>query len=183
MTHKKTKEVEDLNDLQAGHDKCIAELEDKISFLETELNEQRDIAMRALADLDNARKRMIKERAEIRNATTIAVVESILPVIDNFEFGIESAKKHGSNEIVSGFQMVYTQLKNVLENFGVTQINAVGENFDSSMHDCVKVENSDSISDGKIISVVRNGYILNDKVVRPASVIVSNGMQKNEQGE
>ena len=183
MTHKKTEKGDKLKDLQTEHDKCIAELNDKVLFLETQLVEQRDIAMHALADLDNARKRMIKERADVRNATTVAVVESIFPVLDNFEFGIESAKKHGASEIISGFQMVCSQLKNVLENFGVMQINPAGEDFDATKHDCIRMESSDCIDYGKIISVVRSGYVLNGKIVRPASVIISSGKQSNEQGK
>lgn len=154
-------------------DLIVSSLNEKISFLENELNAQRDIAIRALADLDNTRKRAIKERLEARTSAICSIVESILPVIDNFEYGIDSAKQHGANEILNGFQMVYDQLKSILNVFGVVQISPIGEEFDSYKHDCVRTQDVDAMeSDGKILSVLRKGYFIDDKLIRPASVVV-----------
>jgi molecular chaperone GrpE len=144
--------------------------------VQNETNMMKDQLTRALADLENLRKRTLREKVEMRQQAAAAIAEDILLVLDNMRMGIESAKKStDAKNIVEGFAMVYEQLKKILSGHGLEEMAAKDAIFDVNLHDCVSKQHHPAIEDGHVIEIVRPGYMLNGKVLRHATVIVSSG--------
>lgn len=157
---------------------------DPVAVLEGEVAKWKDLALRSQAELDNFRKRMAREKADSIRFGNAALLETLLPVVDNFRFGLEAAKRDAGQSVVfEGMAMVYKQLHDVLEEFGVQEVPAEGLLFDPNLHDAVKEEDSDAVSEGHVLTVIRKGYRLHDRLLRPANVIVSRGpAQPDEAG-
>jgi molecular chaperone GrpE len=146
---------------------------DEITELRTQLNTQTDLYLRALADLENFKKRMQKDRMEVRALVAGTIVEELLPVLDHFELGLQSAEEHGTSEILTGFRMVFEQLKNILITRGLGELLPLNQEFNPHEHDCVRREYSETLPENIVTSVVRKGYKLHDRLIRPATVVVS----------
>ncbi len=140
----------------------------EVSKEEEELNTR---YLRLAADFQNYKRRSEKEKSDIYAYANEKLVLELLDVADNFE----RALKHGdsSESFVEGMNMIYIQLKGVLEKSGVEEINAVGETFDPNFHHAVLTENSTEYESGKVTQVLQKGYLLNKKVIRPAMVKVA----------
>jgi len=162
-------------DAGAGNDPT-AELLARIEQLAAEAEESRQRYLRAVADLENFRKRAVREKEEARKYATSAFVEELLPVLDHFVIGLDHARKDEANKaFVEGFEMVLNQLRNVFAQNGIQELNPVGGAFDPNLHESVAHVPSDSVPDGHVIEVTRVGYRLNDRLLRPATVVVSSG--------
>ena len=135
---------------------------------------------RALADLENFRRRVAREKEELRKFATQDLMQSLLPVLDNLQIGLNSARNHSQANcsVIEGFQLVAEQMKSLLQEYGLQEINPK-EAFDPSFHDCVAHETSTEIPEGHIIKVMRVGYKLQDRLLRPASVVVSSGSEQS----
>lgn len=139
--------------------------------------------LRAVADLENYRKRMTRERQEIIRAAAADVVESLLPVLDNMKLGLKAAERHpNAKDITSGFRMVEEQLKKSLSEQGLEELIPDGENFDPNLHECMAQQASDEVEEYQVIQTVRAGYQLNKRLIRAANVIVSSGPAKEDTG-
>ena len=136
----------------------------------------KDAAHRAAAELDNFRKRTARDLQETVKYANAGLLESLLPVLDNFDYGMAAAKaeSEGSNLYV-GLSMVLRQIQDFLKDNGVEEISAVGMPFDPNLHEAVSQQPSDTVAEGTVISQTRRGYKLRDRLLRPASVIVSSG--------
>ncbi len=142
--------------------------------LEGDLLKWKETAMRTAADLENYRKRMSREKAEAIKFGNQRLIEDLLPVIDNFNMGMMAAEGDSGSMIYMGMQMVQTQLEGFLSGQGVTEAETlVGSDFDPNVHDAMSQEESDEFEEGKIIRVMRKGYLLGDRLIRPANVVVS----------
>jgi len=150
--------------------------ESRVAELQAELSKYKDAALRATADLDNYRKRVSRERDEsIKHANT-AFLERLIPILDNFELGLQAARTAPeAAPIVDGLSMVYKQLQDFLTNSGVETIDATGQTFDPNLHEALAQEENHEVPEGKVIRQVRKGYRLRDRLLRPANVIVSKG--------
>lgn len=139
-----------------------------------------DKYLRAMADLENFRRRAMREKDELRVAATGRVLEDIFPVLDTLHMAINAAKqpKADVKSLVGGVDMVLTQLKNALANHGLKEINPVGEAFDPHQHEAISHEASPKVKEEHVLHVVRTGYALNGRLLRPAAVIVSSGPAK-----
>jgi len=136
----------------------------------------KDLALRAQADLDNYRKRATREKEESIRYANSSLLEKLLPVLDNFELGLEAARSATDTaSIVQGMAMVQTQLQDFLKSHGVEAIPAEGEVFDPARHEAVAQENSDSVPEGHVVRLLRKGYKLKDRLLRASSVTVSKG--------
>lgn len=140
-----------------------------------------DRFMRAAADLENFRRRTVREKDELRTTATGRVLEDIFPVLDNLGFAISAAKQPNADlkSLVGGVEMVLTQLKGALATHGLKEINPVGQPFDPHQHEAISHEPNDSVKEEHVSAVVRTGYILNGRLLRPASVVVSSGPAKS----
>ena len=136
----------------------------------------KDVAHRAAAELDNFRKRTARDLQETVKYANAGLLESLLPVLDNFDYGMAAAKaeSEGSNLYV-GLSMVLRQVQDFLKDNGVEEISAVGMPFDPNLHEAVSQQPADTVAEGTVISQTRRGYKLRDRLLRPASVIVSSG--------
>lgn len=134
----------------------------------------KEVALRAAAELDNFRKRVARERQEAVRFANSALLETLLPVLDNFEFGLQAARAESeTSSVFIGMSMVHKQLQDFLREQGVEEIPAVGLPFDPNVHDAVSQEPSADTPEGIILSQKRRGYRLRDRLLRPASVVVA----------
>ena len=160
--------------------------EPELSELEKAQNEAKEMKvryLRAVADLENYRKRITREKQDIIRSAAGCVVESLLPVLDNMKLGLKSAENHPeAKEVTSGFKMVDDQLKKSLSEQGLEELLPNGETFDPNLHECISHQPSSEVAEDHIIETVRAGYRLNERLLRAASVIVSRG-QVDKEGE
>ena len=150
---------------------------------EDELGVWRDKAIRAVADLENYRKRMAREKADAIRFGNQNLLLSLLPVIDNFNMGMMAAEQDSGSMIYMGMQMVQKQLEGFLADQGVKELAIkAGDVFDPKQHDAMSQEESDDIAEGSIIRVMRKGYTMGDRLLRPANVVVSGSKEAETQG-
>ncbi len=136
--------------------------------------------MRLMAEFQNFKRRSAKEKSDIHAYANEKVIGDILPVLDNFERALEAGQTSGSGEganqdleaFAKGMELIFTQLKTALEKAGLAEIQALGEEFNPTLHNAVMTEDSDEYEDGKISKVLQKGFKLNDKVIRPSMVAV-----------
>jgi molecular chaperone GrpE len=146
----------------------------KLSQLESERDEYRDTLKRVQAEFENYRKRMIKEQTAFVDRATADLVEQLLPVLDSFELALKNLDAASSDEVESvrkGVELVYAELLGVLEKAGLTRIEAEGKPFDPNVHEAVMQEDGDG--EPVVTDVLRTGYTLKGRVLRPAMVKVT----------
>jgi molecular chaperone GrpE len=139
--------------------------------LEAEVTKWKELSLRTAAEMDNLRKRTAREREDAVRYANQRLLEDLLPVIDNFEMGMLAAAQDTKSMIYIGMDMVRKQLNEFLGNQGVTEISTEGQ-FDPNLHDAVSQEASEQ-PEGTIIRTSRRGFKLRDRLLRPASVVVS----------
>ena len=144
---------------------------EEVDHLKAELDHVRDIYLRKLAEFDNFRKRVERERDEGQRAATEELVRNLLPVLDNFERALEHAEDD-SGGFHQGVEMIAKQFWDVLERTGVAVVDPLGQPFDPELHEAVqRVEDSERAL-GTVASVMLKGFTLGDRLVRPAMVSV-----------
>jgi molecular chaperone GrpE len=149
---------------------------DPVAELQQELARWKDATLRGQAELENFRKRMAREKADAIKFGNASLLSDLFPVIDNFRFGLEAARQESESSIVfQGMSMVMKQLTDFLAGQGVTEFGEPGEVFDPNLHEAVQQEYSEVRPDGQILTTLRRGYRLHDRVLRAANVIVSKG--------
>ena len=132
--------------------------------------------LRAVADLDNFRRRVQREKEELRQFALTNVLNDLIPVLDNLALGLGAARSQTDGKVVAeGVAMVMEQLKQTLGRHGLKEVNPVGAAFDPNLHEAVSHQPSADIADGCVSQVVRTGFTLNGRLLRPASVVVSSG--------
>jgi molecular chaperone GrpE len=148
----------------------------RLAELEGEIIKLKDSILRSQADQQNQQRRHRQERDESRKFATANLIEELLPALDSLELGMISSPAQGEGRAVAeGFRMAIQQLHSILASQGLAEINPAGKPFDHAKHEAVAQEASDTVAEGIIIKVARKGWILNDRVLRHASVIVSSG--------
>ena len=129
--------------------------------------------LRALADIDNLRKRSIREREEAVIRTRSQLVEDLLPAIDAFKLGLNEARKvDPDSPVFSGFNMAVNQLESIMGEYGLVTLDPTGDSFDPSLHDAIRHEESES-EEGTVLQTIRLGFRLGETLLRPASVVVA----------
>lgn len=149
---------------------------DKIKELEDKIKELEDKALRDKAETINFRKRKEEDTARMLKYKDEELIMEMLPIIDNFESAIKMDDNNLEDEVskfLSGFKMIYGNLLSVLEKFNVKVIDGKNKPFDPTYHQAVLTEKVEGIEKDIVIEVLRKGYILKDKVLRPAMVKVS----------
>lgn len=156
--------------------------EELVAQAKKEQAEAHDRYLRLAADMENLRRRTVREKDEIRQFSTGRVLEDLISVLDNLGFGLTAAKAPNADlkTLVGGMGMVADQLKNVLSQHGLKEINPAGQAFDPNQHESIAAQPSTDVAEGSVAQVVRIGYSLNGRLLRPASVIVSSGPAKEE---
>ena len=145
----------------------LNEANEKIATLE-------DKYLRQVAEFDNYRKRTLKEKAELIKNGGEKTIESILPVLDDFERALANmAKDDNAQEILTGVELIYNKFMGILKQNGLQKIETQGEDFNTDYHEAIAmVPTPDESLKGKVLDCVQTGYMLNDKVIRHAKVAV-----------
>ena len=139
-----------------------------------EVDQFRNLLQRVQADSVNYKRRVEEEREELQKRANANLVIRLLPVLDDFERALQHIPRDDTlSTWLAGVELVYRNLKGLLETFGVTQIEALDKTFDPLEHESVFYEVSEDHEDGKVMSIVREGYKLHGWVLRPAQVTVS----------
>jgi len=177
MTAEKAEEqlVEDAAETTPSPETETAEaapVEDRAAALEAELKEKSDRILRLQADFENFRRRTAKEKEELAAVITQNILGDLLPLLDNFERAMAVEQTDGE-AFQKGVEMIFTQLREVLDKHGLQSIEAEGQTFDPNFHQAVmRVEDSDA-PDGTITQVLQKGYQAKGRVIRPAMVQVA----------
>ncbi len=134
-----------------------------------------DKLTRQMAEFDNFRKRTEKEKSQMYEIGARDVIEKILPIIDNFERGLEGVKEEDKgNPFVQGMDMTYKQLMSTLEGLGVTPIEAIGQEFNPDLHNAVMHVEDEDVGENIVVEEYQKGYMYRDTVVRHSMVKVAN---------
>lgn len=157
------------------------EMAGQIAAAKQEAAANLDRYVRSVADLENFRRRVVREKEELRLFASSKVLEDLIPVLDNLGLALNAARQPGADakSLAGGVEMVMTQLKSALTTHGLKEINPAGQTFDANQHEAISAQPSAEIPDGNVVTVVRAGFSLNGRLLRPASVIVSSGPAKN----
>lgn len=163
-------------DAGAGPEETLAEGE--AAALEQEFREtveaMQDKYLRLQAEFENYKRRIQKEHAESMKYALTPLLEDLIGIMDNLERAVEHARsEQGDSPLLSGIEMVVKQLGAAFEKHGVTRIEAVGQPFDPNRHEAMSVVETDEVPDNYVAQEFQAGYLLNDRVVRPAMVSVA----------
>ncbi|NBQ59135.1 MAG: nucleotide exchange factor GrpE [Opitutaceae bacterium] len=155
----------------------LADLAAQLATAKKEVADNYDRFMRTAADLENLRKRTLREKEELRLFSASRVLEDLLPVMDNLALGLTAAKQPNADlkTLTGGVDMVLTQFKSALGNHGLKEIHPAGQPFDPHQHEALSHAPSPEVKAEHVLNVIRTGYSLNGRLLRPASVIVSSG--------
>jgi len=157
-----------------SNEEIIAELELALKKAQEEAAENYDRFLRVSADFENYKKRVTKEKSDLIRYGNDELIKELLPVIDNLERALSHADAEGNEEgIKSGLEMTLQQFLGVLQRFGCTPVCAEGECFDPNRHEAIMEQVSGECEPGHVVSELQKGYLLNDRLVRPAKVIVA----------
>lgn len=144
----------------------------------------RDQFVRLQADFANFRNRTQRERVELYQRANEDLLLEILPVLDHYELGLQTAEQHDADKaVVDGFKLVLDQFQNVLNKFNLEPIEAVGQEFDPHKHEALTHMPSDEFAAEICSNQVRRGYMFGDKLLRAAQVVVSSGPAEAKEGE
>lgn len=139
-------------------------------------DEHWDRLLRTTADFDNYKKRAAREKQDAIKYANESLVGKIIPVLDNFEMALaaaQSSSADGLKSLQDGVAMIQTQLKAVLTEAGLEDIDATGKPFDPNLHEAVSQQESADVADGQVLQQLRKGYKLRERLLRPATVIVA----------
>ncbi len=148
------------------------DITDKLDKITAELGEANDKYLRLYAEYDNYRKRTAKEKTQTYGDATVKCIQEILPVLDSFERALDA--ECTDEKFKSGMVMIHTQLTDILKKLGVTEMEALGCQFDPNIHNAIKKTEDESLGENEICEVFQKGYMLGDRVIRHAVVAVAN---------
>lgn len=173
-------EINESNENESSEEKIDLGFEEQIENLKKEVEMWKDKSYRLVADTDNLRKSYEKDHENLLKYRAMGFVERLLPVLDSFHISLMVKPNDPAlSNYVKGFEMIYRQMKQALEQEGVSEISPkVGDDFDPDNMQAIDVKDGDE--DNKIIQIYQNGYILKDRLVRPAMVVVSRKPTNNK---
>jgi molecular chaperone GrpE len=164
-------------DAQAGEERpltagVIAELKSQAA----KAKEHWDLLLRTTADFDNFRKRAARERQDAIKFANEALLQKLIPVLDNFDMAIAAggdSKDEAVQSLQAGVNMILSQLRTALTEAGLEEIDAAGKKFDPNFHEAVSQQETADVPEGHVVQQLRKGYKLRERLLRPASVIVA----------
>lgn len=138
-------------------------------------DEHWDRLLRTTADFDNFRKRAAREKQEALRFANEALVEKLVPVLDNFDMALAAAQAGAADSasLEAGVAMIHQQLRKVLTDAGLEEIDATGQKFDPNWHEALSQQETSAVPEGQVVQQLRKGYRLRDRLVRPAGVVVA----------
>lgn len=149
------------------------ETEPASSAQDDEIENLKEQLLRTRADFDNFRRRTRQEKEELSQFATKRLLSDLLPVVDNFDRAMGAVSGSDDEQVKTGIEMVHRQLQQVLSQYGVKPLETDGQPFDPTQHEAVMQESVDGTEPGTVVQTLQTGYMLHDKVLRPAMVKVS----------
>ena len=169
---------ENANTAKAQESKKTESAKDSNTSASTPKEDFKSLYLRSVADLENFRKRVAKDKQEIIKMANRSLIESLLPVIDTMKLGLQAADNHPEAvDIKKGFEMVLEQLNRALQDNGLVEHSPEESLFDPNLHESIAYQASETVTEDHVIQTVRSGYTLNDRLIRAANVIVSSGKE------
>ncbi|WP_243734890.1 nucleotide exchange factor GrpE [Paenibacillus turpanensis] len=146
----------------------------EIKRLQQQADENYQRYLRTQADFDNFRRRTRQEKEDFAKYASQKLIEQLLPVVDNFERAVTVSKNGGDTDsLLKGIEMIFRQMEQLLDNEGVKAIESIGQPFNPEVHQAVMTVETDEHEAGTVVEELQKGYMLKDKVIRPAMVKVS----------
>jgi len=163
----------------------LKEMEKKVESLEKEAKETHDRLLRVSAEFENYKKRAAREMNDFRKFANESFAKAMLPVVDSMDLAIESSSndKHVSNSMVEGVNMTLKEILKVFEQFGVKRFESIGNTFDPNLHQAVMQEETDTFPENTVSKELQKGYMISDRLLRPAMVVVSKKITEPENRE
>ncbi|MGF1450790.1 MAG: nucleotide exchange factor GrpE, partial [Opitutales bacterium] len=161
-------------DWGAGGDR-VAELERALVAADLKAKEAEDARLRTLAEMENQRRRLARDREEARRTAASKIIEELLPALDNLQMGLQMAGNHPeAANVAKGFEFVVQQIESILATNGLEKIDpGPGEDFDPHKAEAVGQEASPEVEDGQVLRCQRAGYELNGRLLRAAMVVIA----------
>jgi molecular chaperone GrpE len=158
-------------------------LEEQLAAAKKEAADNYDHYLRAVADLENYRRRATREKDELRQHAAVNLLQHLLPVLDTLQLSLAAARQQtDAKTITDGVAMVLEQFRGVLSRHGLKEVNPVGQKFDPHLHESLSHQPSPEVPEEHVLQVVRTGYTLHGRLLRAASVILSSGPAKGAKG-
>lgn len=156
-------------------DNEVEELKEKLKESQEKEKENYDRLLRLSAEFENYKKRSSREMSDFRKFANEALIRELLAVVDNLERAIQSTEteKQNSESIVEGIEMTLKEILRIFEKFGVKPIESFEKSFDPNYHQAVMREESDAYSENTVLRELQKGYLLHDRLLRPAMVVVT----------
>lgn len=167
---KQSEDIEIIDEEEVSEHK---ELEKEIDEITKEKNELYDRLLRIQAEYDNYKRRTQKERVAERKYKAQDLATELLPVMDNFERALQVEQTEATKNLIEGISMVYNQLKEAMKSQGIDEIETVGKPFDPNLHHAAMQVEDEEQESNIVVEELQKGYILNDRVIRPAMVKVN----------
>jgi molecular chaperone GrpE len=180
------KDAEPVAETGENADKDAASREKDIASLEAALEAEKDRFMRLSAEFDNYRKRKQREIDEFRKFANETVFKQFLSVVDNLERAMASAETNKDlDSLLEGVKLTHKEILKVFQNFNVKPVNAENRSFDPNFHQAVTQKETNEVPENTVTDVLQTGYLLHDRLIRPAMVVVSkptgNDTEKQEE--
>ena len=162
-------------DVKADTSDALKDLEEKVSAAQDEARENHDRMMRVAAEFENYKKRTAREMEDLKKYATENLIRQLLTVVDNLERAIESGSADNQNgqSVVDGVALTLTEVMKILEKHHVSPIESLGESFDPSFHQAMSQEETDEHPSNTVVREYQKGYMIHDRLLRPAMVVVS----------
>ena len=160
-------------------------MEEKLESLKQENQETHDRLLRVSADFENYKKRAAREISDFRKFANESFAQAMLPVIDNLDRAIESSSndKQVNNSVVEGVNMTLKEILKVFDQFGIKPFESLGKTFDPGFHQAVMQEETENHLDNTVSKELQKGYMIHDRLLRPAMVVVSKAKEIREDEE
>ncbi len=158
------------------------DIEKKLSAAQEEAQNNYDRFLRVSAEFDNYKKRSLREINEFRKYANEALIKELLAVVDNLERAVNSScnKELQSKDLFAGVDLTLQEILKIFKRFKVEQINAIGEQFDPGFHQAMAQEEADDQPPNTVIKEFQKGYLIHERLLRPAMVVVSKAKEKNK---
>ncbi|MHA7841629.1 MAG: nucleotide exchange factor GrpE [Gammaproteobacteria bacterium] len=156
-----------------GKTPSAEDLEKELDDMRQQAEDYHDKYLRAQAELQNARERMKRELDSTRKFATEKIIKDLLPIIDSLEKGLETCGGAENSAVSEGLALTHRLFLEALARFSVTVVDPQGEAFDAELHEAMGMQPSDEVASGHITLVIQKGYLLHDRLVRPARVMVA----------
>ncbi len=156
----------------------LAETQAKLAEAQAKIVELQDRCLRTMAEFDNYRRRSMRDREDARTAALAGLLSDLLPAFDNFRLAIESARQHHpeAKTVIEGIALIQSQIQTALVQNGIKEVlPAVGDKLDPAFHESIAYSPHDQVPEGAISQVVRSGCLVQERLIRPATVVVSSG--------